>query len=209
MSDIKLEWPKGATHVRITGPNGKRKAVIERKNAEAVLAGVKGTIVFLKREKKPHQKEAFIAFAGAPIQNPYAGEKKATPEKSATSATKPAPKKASKTGKRERKGRGVFIEHLMAPGNLTANEIAAEVVKQFPPPERLATAITDKVKLAEEWLRKCTAYVRAVRAHMKQRGEKPYMYRSAIEARHEHESVPTDGAEKTETKPSETPPVAA
>jgi hypothetical protein len=63
----KLQWPKGASHLRIE--SGGKHTTVVKEDAEAAITGVAGTITFLRRVKEKGKAETFVSFVGS-IPNP-------------------------------------------------------------------------------------------------------------------------------------------
>ena len=178
----KLEWPQGATHVRLT--SGNKSATIVKKDAVSALKGVEGALTFLRREKLRGKPESFTPFAGGDIPNPYAND---TVEASTTGAeakskrkTKTATNATNATG-RKREGKGAFIESFLmqfASGStntskFTARDVLPKFLAKFPGEGN-----------ADEQEAKAIALIRATLAHAKVREGKAYHWASEVEARH-------------------------
>ena len=197
--NTKLEWPKGATHLRIE--DGKKKTIVVKEDAVAAITGVPGTITFLRREKEKGKAESFVAFAGGGIPNPLANV--AAPAKAEAKA-EPAPKAEAKAeakaeskpkphaAKKEISGKTGFIAGYMTGENInkfTARQIADKVVVKFP-----------EAKLGpEKAYAKALRFVRAVPWHLNQRGIK-HGYFSEIKFRKEHAPTPMKTASKKKAK---------
>src|ERR1035437_4543370 len=64
-----IQFPKGATHVRVTSPDGKKKSIVIKEDADAVLLGVEGSLTFLAKTGKKGAKDEFTSYAVS-IPNP-------------------------------------------------------------------------------------------------------------------------------------------
>jgi hypothetical protein len=117
-----LSWPKGATHARLTTPEGKT-AVSAKKSVVASFDGVSGTIEFGAMIKNG-KKQEFVPIAGARV-----GE---VPQPAAveTAPTAAAPKADKPAGKRE-PGLVAFLKGHYELGQLNAWEVAKEVAERF------------------------------------------------------------------------------
>ena len=116
-----LSWPKGATHARLTTPEGKT-AVSAKKSVAASFDGVAGIIEFGAMVKNGKKRE-FAPIAGAKVGAV------AEPTSTVTEAPE-APKADKPAGKRE-PGLVAFLKGHYELGKLNAWEVAKEVAERF------------------------------------------------------------------------------
>ncbi len=123
-----LSWPKGATHARLTTPEGKT-AVSAKKSVAASFDGVAGIIEFGAMVKNG-KKQEFAPIAGARV-----GEvpKPAAVETAETAQTAEAPEasKADKPAGKREPGLVAFLKGHYELGKLNAWEVAKEVAERF------------------------------------------------------------------------------
>lgn len=126
---IKMKFPKGATHVRLTTKDGKH-TIVTKKNLDT-LEGVEGSIEFGRQPKGKSFEVIEAPASKVPRGGLYAESKTANGR-----ATKPGKPKAARKSK-AKKGNGEvgkceFIDALYLEGGYTKKEIFEKAMKQFP-----------------------------------------------------------------------------
>lgn len=155
----KVKFPKGATHARLTTPEGKH-TVVTKKNVDT-LDGVEGKIDFGKLDKSKHFEVTEVPAPKGPRGGLYAeAQAAAKPAKSPKPAKEKKEKKPSKRAAKASNGevgKCEFIDALYLEGGHTKKEILELAMKKFP-----------EEKEAKMW-----SNVRVRPHHIRKAGKKP------------------------------------